>query len=981
MAGDSDKEAAIAIVGIDGVFPKSVDLEQFWHHLINGRELSTVLTRDALVKAGVDEKLINNPNYVPRTIKIDDVDGFDAEFFCINPQMAKGFDPQNRKILESVWHAIENAGYSPKQLARDYNVGVFAGKDFSEYLLDKLIPEYLNGNIELPQLLEIFTQNGQDFLANWVAYKLGFTGPVLNIQTACSTGLSALSVAYQNLQLNYCDVALVSAARLEIEEKGYLYQPGLMYSQDGVCRPLDEKASGIVVGSAVVSVVLKRLTDALSDKDHIWGLIRAIGVNNDGNQKQDFMAPGIKGQSKAIKAAFTRSGLSPNDIDYVELHGTGTKLGDPVEITALKSIYGIDRESPCVLGSVKANIGHTSSCSGLAGLIKIILSFKNSAIPPLANFETLNPHIKLNSSQFVINKKVIPWRSDGVKPRRAALSSFGFGGTNVHALLEEAPKIQSNHLKFNQNPGIIFVSAKSEEQVKQLSQEVKKLIIKEQVEIHPLAYTSLIGRTHFDYRAACIVSGAEPPESLIFSAPKPIVDNPCYCLLFTGQGSHLTKKMGRRLYQVYAVFRQAIDDCKSILGSELAERIWPENADSWDLSKPSILQPAIFMFQFAKAKLWQSMGLPFDCVIGHSIGEIAAACISGSLSLEDALTLARVRGESFEIVPTGRGGMLVVFAEEQNMPTLTDGLVVAAYNAKDILVVSGDQNGIAQYSRRCVNHGISTLALNVTHSFHSPILSDVASEFRKKLGFLNSRDINAPQLPMYSTVTGGLLTTPPDIDYWVRHLLSPTLFDDALTTAVQDGAFSMAVEIGPTSSLATLLKLKQVEVVPAAKESSNEVSIFLNSVATLYQHGFIPDVVGLYPEKKARIPFPGYPFQKNSYWFNLSADAAVSNTNKNNVNAGQKLPDVSEEVTILTKEKLLKSICVYWQKHLGREKINSDDDFFLLGGTSLTAIQIQADLKKSLNISIGMLEFMTSRTPANLCHEIWENLPEGEENV
>lgn len=978
---DAGKEEAIAIIGIDGLFPKSLDLEEFWQHLINGSELSSVLSQEELVKVGVDEKLINNPDYVKKTIKIDDIDCFDADFFCISPEMAKTFDPQNRKILESAWHAVENAGYSPKQLGKNYNVGVFAGKDFSEYLLDKLMPEYLKGAIDYPKFLEILTQNGQDFLANWIAYKLGYTGPVLNIQTACSTGLSTLAVAYQNLQLNYCDVALVSASRLEIEGNGYLYRPGLMFSQDGVCRPLDENANGIVVGSAVVSIVLKRLTDALSDKDYIWGLIRGVGVNNDGNQKQDFMAPGIRGQSKAINTAFVRSGLSPKDIDYVELHGTGTKLGDPVEITALKSIYGVDRENPCILGSVKSNIGHTSSCAGLSGLLKIILSFKNNAIPPLANFKNINPHIKLNPSQFILNKEVIPWQRQGIKPRRAGLSSFGFGGSNVHILLEESPNIQCQDVKEKDKAEVIFISAKSEEQVIKLADQVKNFISKDRGKIPAIAYTSLIGRAHFNVRATCIIQDMDGAKPIAFSQPKTVVNNPGYCLVFTGQGGNLTKEMGQYLYQKYTAFRQAVDDCKAILGINFGEMVWPSNPDSWDLSIPSVLQPAIFIFQYAQSKLWQALGLPINCVIGHSIGEIAAACIAGALPVKNALMLARLRGEAFDIRPTGIGGMLAVFSEEEKMPTLTDGLVIAAYNAKNIMVVSGGKEQIAQYSQRCADEGINTLGLSVTHSFHSPVLTDIAEEFRKQLTNLNWDCTREPQLPMYSTVTGELLTSPLNIDYWINHLLSPTLFDVALSAAIRDNVFSIALEIGPASSLATLLKLKQVEVVPAPKDPSNETETFLNAVAMLYQHGFIPEAAGLYSEKQVKSPFPGYPFKKSRYWFNRDIFSTKYDISQNNDVTVSSSFNENKDVAALTKENLLDVICTCWKEHLGFPQINSDDDFFLLGGTSLTAIQIQADLKKSLNISISMLEFMTSRTPMNLCQELWVKLQELEKNV
>ncbi|MBP6861040.1 MAG: acyltransferase domain-containing protein [Neisseriaceae bacterium] len=975
----SEQEAMMAIVGVDGLFPKTADLSQFWTHLANGEALSTSLSREDLLKAGVAEALIDHPDYVPSVMMLDDVAAFDADFFGVSPQMAKVFDPQNRKILESVWHAIENAGYAPSRLGRDQTVGVFAGKDFSEYLLEKLMPDYLADRTNLPKLLEAFTQNGQDFLANWVAYKLGFSGPVLNIQTACSTGLSALAVACQNLQLKACDVAVVAASRLAISATGYLYQAGLMHAQDGVCRPLDERASGIVVGSAVVSVVLKRFTDAVADQDPIWGVIRGVGVNNDGHQKQDFMAPGIKGQSEAIKSAFRHSGLTPADIDYVELHGTGTRLGDPVEITALKSIYGQARPHPCVLGSVKANIGHTSSCAGLAGLIKILLSFKHEAIPPLAHFERLNAHIGLNEAQFAINKVTLPWPRRPDRVRRAGLSSFGFGGTNVHVLLEEPPRQALPSLNAATGPQLVFASAQSEAQLATLTQQIHADLIQNPSQMAAVAYTSLVGRKHFDVRATCVIESPTALPKALFSQPQNIHDDPKCGLVFTGQGGQITQQIGRQLYDAYPVFRQAIDECRHILGHELAEQIWPQRPDAWDLSRPAVLQPAIFMCQYAQSKLWQALGMPISCVLGHSIGEIAAACFAGALTVTEALTLARLRGAAFEQSPSGLGGMLVVFAPARDLPELPEGLVVAAKNAPGVQVIAGLKTDLGPYEQQCHSRGLAVTRLNVTHAFHSPLLAPVAAALKQQLLSLGWAPTGTLQVAMYSTLTGQRLQVAPDVDYWVRHLLSPTLFDEALCAAIGDEAFNLAVEVGPVSSLAALLQAQPIVVATAPKPSQSEQVQFLQALALLYQHGCVPDATVL-SAPQARVPFSGYPFKKTRHWLAPNEAAAQTTAAAVPLNAPN-VPDAVPMGEAMTQTDVLNAVCTCWQTYLGRACVDAEDDFFLMGGTSLAAIQIQAALTQSLNVPIDMLEFMTSRTPRHLSHLLWAKLEDVEKHA
>ncbi len=967
----SEKEEAIAIVGVDGVFPKTADLSEFWAHLMDGNELSTILDRSTLLNAGVDEALIDHPDYVPRVMKLDDVADFDAEFFGISPQMAKVFDPQNRKMLESVWHAIENAGYVPSELGQNQTVGVFAGKDFSEYLLEKLMPDYLNDRSSLPKLLEAFTQNGQDFLASWIAYKLGFSGPVLNIQTACSTGLSALSVACQNLQLKACDVAVVSASRLAINDAGYLYQPGLMYAKEGICSPLDNDASGIVVGSAVVTVILKRLPEAIVDQDHIWGVIRGVGVNNDGNQKQDFMAPGVKGQVEAIKSAFKRSGLAPQDIDYVELHGTGTKLGDPVEITALKSVYGKTRPHPCYLGSVKANIGHTSSCAGLSGLLKILLCFKHDAIPPLAHFKQLNTHMTLNEAHFRVNQKTVPWPRHENRVRRAGLSSFGFGGTNVHVLIEEPPLLPRHVIGQDKGPILVFASAQSEGQLETLIPSLSADLIQDPTKARAVAYTSLVGRKHFKVRSACIIEPLDDFEQIHFLKPKDVKEEARYGLIFTGQGGQLTSEIGRQLYEAYSVFRRAIDECREILGPQRADLIWPLGTSQWHLTKPSVLQPALFMYQYAQFKLWQALGLPIDCVMGHSIGEIAAACAAEALSVGDALTLARLRGEAFEQLAEGEGGMLVVFAPLQNLPILPSGLTVAAKNAPNVQVVSGLKKELYLYEQQCQKNGLAISPLNVTHAFHSPLLQPVAEQLKQQLLDLDWCPTGSPKISMYSTLTGARLRSAPDIDHWIQHLLAPTLFDDALSSAMEDAAFNCAIEVGPVSSLAALLHAKGLAVMASAKQPEHEVVQFLHAVAGLYQAGFVPKA-NLFDVSMAKVPFCGYPFKKTRYWIEPTLNLTAS-TEPDLAVDDSVTPSSMPMGTASSEADLLDQVCQCWQDYLGREVV-ADDDFFLMGGSSLAAIQIQAELTKSLNVNIDMLEFMTSRTPRSLSQLLWAKL-------
>jgi len=987
-----NRDDAIAIIGINGRFSGCDNLEDLWTLLSTGKTAIRSHTREQLLAAGKAPSLIDDKNYVANSMLLDGTHFFDHQFFGFSERQGRLMDPQNRLLLESSWHAFEDAGYAPLQTGKEHTVGVFAGKNPSLYYQRNVLPHVLSGKktVTLSEQLEVDTTNGTDFTAHWLAYKFGFTGPALNIQTSCSTGLSVVAVACQNLLTYHCDLALAAVAGLTLNQQmGYLYQENNVLSADGHCRPLDANASGTVNGSGVVSVVLKRYEDALADRDRIYALIVGVGINNDGSRKQDFMAPGVQGQAQAIRMALSQAALTPNDIDYVELHGTGTKLGDPVEITALKTAYGdmTDRSRPCHLGSLKANIGHLNACAGLAGLVKIVLSMRHHVIPPLANFTSLNPYIQLDQRSFAVNTENVAWEREGDKPHRAGQNAFGFGGTNVHIILEEFFPDES--LEPPEKPllefPLAFLSAASDSQVRTLLGSWRSFSKNANPRLADVSYTSLAGREHFKHRAAVRLddwNGLDIEQAVVQKA----ADDPRFCWIFTGQGETLSPGMGRQLYLRLSAFRHAIDECRSLLGERLAARIWPDSEASWDLHCPSVLQPAIFMMQYALARVWQSLGLEPACVIGHSIGEIAAVCIAGGLSLEQALNLACARGQAFEACAGDHGGMLAVFSEVKALPELPADVVIAAYNAPDVQVVSGGKDKLGEYADSCRVKGIQTFPLNVTHAFHSPLVQNVADEFARNMRNLQT---SVPGIPVFSTLTGCRLDAGADMDHWLRHLLSPTLFSDALTEAVKTHGITMAVEIGPRSLLAGLIRKTGIAVAQAARDCDNEYADILEALAQLYRHGFVPRQQGLFPRPGRRITLPGYPFKKVPLWIDpparqheekadeksLAEDAVASSavlrslSTAVDVSGSHEDPDPLDEA-----EELLNLILSYWREYLGVQVAVPDDDFFAQGGTSLGAILIQEAIKKEFGVSIGMAEFMSARTPQKISDLVLERL-------
>ncbi len=977
MSGRANHEDAIAIIGASGRFSAAATLEALWCLLERGGNAAVRHDRDALLRAGEDAALIDLPRYVPVSMELDGIDCFDAAFFGFSERQARLFDPQNRLLLETAWHALEDAGHAPAAVGKTCRVGVFAGKNPPQYLLDNLGDVYRDvlRSGDVSRQLELLTANDKDYLANWIAYKLGLSGPVLNIQTACSTGLAVVAAACQSLLSYQCDMALAGAAGLNLSRgRGYLHQPDSILCADGVCRPFDAEAAGTLNGNGVAAVVLKRYEDAVEDGDRIDALILGAGLSNDADLKQDFMAPGIDGQAQAIRAALRQAGVGPDDIDYVEAHGTGTRLGDPVEIMALGQAFGSgrNRAEPCLLGSIKGNLGHLNACAGLAGLLKVVLSLRHEALPPQANFTRLNPHIKLDDGRFAVNERLRAWPRRADRPRRAGISSFGFGGSNVHMVLEEAPAPKMPPAAPRSHE-LVFFSAASERQLQRLGASWAEALADRPAA--DAAYVSLAGRGHFDVRAVRVVGrGERGGEAFADLRPQAVVADPRCCWMFTGQGVKALG-MGRQLAVRYPAFRDAIAECRAALGRETADDVWPERENGAGLQRPSVLQPALFMMQYALSRLWRSVGMAPDCVAGHSLGEIAAACVAGALSAGQGVVLARLRGEAVEAVPSGKGGMLAVVAAAQAMPVLPADLAIAAYNADDLTVVAGPTASVEAFAQECRRDGVATMPLAVSHAFHTPMMAEAAACLARNLDALPAR---APAVPMFSSVTGARLEDAPDREYWLRHLLAPTLFAQSLHAAVETRRVTLALEIGPQALLSAVAKRAGVRTVASCVSADSEGSDWLHALGALYVHGLTPDPAGLFPQGGPRLSLPGYPFERKSFWVEAApairypaADAPVASACRAPEAVGEGGPDEPGD-------ELLQLLTEYWRTYLGSTDIATDDDFFALGGNSLAAMQIREAIHRDLGTSIEMETFMTVRTLAQLRALVAERVMEEE---
>ncbi len=820
MSAEQQQELeGIAIIGMAGRFPGAPNVARFWENLKNGVDSIADLTEEDLAAEGVDPALARDPRYVRRYGVLEGIEWFDAPFFRMTPREARLLDPQQRLLLECAWEAIEHAGHAPSQFAG--SIGVFAGMGSATYLLSNLLtsPEIAHP-ADLPAAL---IANEKDFVASRIAHRLDLRGPALTVQTACSTSLVAIATACLNLLAHQCDMALAGGATIAVPQRGgYLYREGSILSPEGKCRAFDAGARGAVGGSGAGLVVLKRHADAVADGDTIWAVIHGFALNNDGAGKASFTAPSVDGQAEVIAKALAMAGFDAATIGYVEAHGTGTALGDPIEVQALSDAFRAGAADPivgsCALASLKTNVGHLDAAAGVAGLIKAAMAVREGVIPPSLHFERPNPAIDFESSPFYVNAALAPWRA-GASLRRAGVSSFGVGGTNAHVVIEQAPARAIE--RAGRPVHVLPLAARTGAALARMAGNLADALSGEpDLALADVAFTLQRGREPFAHRRAVAASSREEAIAALravavaaaISTPAASRANPV--MLFPGQGSHHVG-MARDLYEHEAVFRDGVDRCSDILapllGVDLRDVIFGDESDEAeaDLARPSRVQPALFTIEYALAQLWLSCGVSPRAMIGHSIGEYAAACVAGVFALEDALRIVARRGALVEALPPG--AMLAVALPERDVRAcLPPGLDVAAVNAEARTVVAGPIPDIRAFAEALAGRGVETKLLPIPRAYHSAMLDGALADLA--IAF-EGIALGAPRVPFVSNVTGTWITDAEATDpaYWARQLRETVRFADGIETLLadaSDGLRPVFVEVGPSQTLRGLLASK-----------------------------------------------------------------------------------------------------------------------------------------------------------------------------
>jgi acyl transferase domain-containing protein/acyl carrier protein len=884
----------IAIIGISGRLPGSNNVEIFWENLINGVNLTSVFPEVESINKQVDSNGgLGNQNKTIKATKagavLENVELFDASFFGFNPREAEVMDPQHRLFLECAWEALENAGYDSDRENRP--IGVYAGVGMSTYLLHYLYP--CRDLMESRGALQTQVGVDKDYLPTRVSYKLNLKGPSVSVGTACSSSLVAVHLACQSLLSGECDMALAAGASVIVPQNESM-SPAEIVSPDGHCRAFDARANGTIVGNGVGVVVLKRLDDALRDRDYIYAVIKGSAINNDGSLKVSYTAPSENGQARVIRAAQIMADVKPETITYMETHGTGTALGDPIEIAAMTQAFRVDTDKKgyCAIGSVKTNMGHLNTASGIASLIKTVLALHYKLLPPSLNFEIPNPQIDFENSPFYVNTQRCEWKTNGT-PRRAGVSSFGFGGTNAHVILEEAPVVE-NQRSQGRKSQLLVISAKTS-----LALETATINLVNHFKQHPdlnladVAYTLQVGRRAFEHRRMVVVRDVEDAVKALESAnPQRVftqvqeLNNCPITFMFTGQGGQYVN-MARELYQSEPTFREECDRCFALLQPhlriDLRSCLYPTQKDieqaTEQLKQTAITQPALFAIEYALGKLWMSWGVQPQAMIGHSIGEYVAACLAGVFSLEDALALVATRGRLMQQMPAG--AMLSVnLSADAVQPFLGEKLSLAASNAPSLSVVSGSVEAVEQLEQQLEAKGIGYRRLHTSHAFHSQMMTPIVGTFTDHLKRIN---LKSPQIPFISNVTGTWITAAEatDPNYWARHLRQGVRFAEGIAELLKDSRV-LFLEVGPGRTLSTLTKQQALERVvlsslPHPKDKQSDVAFVLNTLGKLWLAGVQVDWSRFYAhEKRDRIPLPTYPFERQRYWIDPPEESANS---------------------------------------------------------------------------------------------------------
>lgn len=950
---------AIAVVGMAARFPGANTLSAFWDNLRRGEESIVTLSEDDLLAEGIPEKALANHAYVRRAALVDGIDEFDSDFFGFTPQVARSTDPQHRLFLQTAFHAIEDAGYDPANI--EGSVGVYATSTTSGYLLHNIMSNH-DPNVVMGQgitfdMVNLSLQNDKDYLATKVAHAFNLRGPALSVQTACSSALVAVHLACQSILNGECEMALAGGASLRIPHHvGYWYAPGSMVSPTGHCRPFDVRSDGTIFGSGVGVVVLKSLQDAVDDDDRIHAVIRGSALNNDGATKMTYAAPNAAGQADVVAEAQAVADVDSSTVSYIETHGTGTPLGDPIEIEGLRQAFEVSEETrsgPCYVGSVKSNIGHLESAAGIASLIKAILCLKNRAIPATLHYTSPNPELHLDRGPFKVRGEYGPWEWDGVL--RAGVSSFGVGGTNAHVVLEEAPAVPASTP--TPGPQVLLMSARSTDALQQSRSALAAELSGAEVSMADVAYT-LTRRRKGDVRMAAVVKDqqdaitvleAAEHDNVFISESAPSTDNSDHVVfLFPGQGAqHIG--MARGLYESEPVFAEHFDRCATGFGDELGVDLRAAIFDGTarDLERTDRTQPALFTVEYALAKLFETYGVRPAALAGHSIGEYVAGTIAGVFDIETAIKVVSMRARLMHAAP--RGVMVAVALSPDALAEhLGDDVDIAAINEPGGCVVAGSEESIRQFSDRLTERGIVARRVRTSHAFHSRLMDSMIPEFN---GFLSRQTLREPQIPLLSNVTGtwlaaGEATNPAT---WARQVRSTVRFADEVDVLLADPN-RILVEVGPGGTLTASATRhprwssghRAVRLMRHHAQNRDDRDAFLLSLGQLWEAGVEVDWAPLRGGQRPQLlTLPGYPFERQRHWIEHRvtsgwvAEAAV--TNGTAASAG------AAEVTQAGKngqssmEATLQRI---WGQCLGLSSVDRKANFFELGGDSLVAISV-----------------------------------------
>lgn len=900
-------ESSIAVIGMSLRFPGADTVEEYWRNLKEGVESVSFFSDAELTAAGVDPAVFQQPNYVRARGILSDIHGFDAFFFGFNPKEAETMDVQHRIFLECAWEAMESAGYDPEKYPG--LIGVYAGANMSTYFLRHIYPNL--GAMGSAAGYQTVISNDKDFMPSLASYKLNLRGPSVCIQSACSTALVAAHSACQSLLNGECDLALAGGVSVETpQETGYLYEEEMILSPDGHCRPFDVEARGTVGGNGCGIVLLKRLEDALEDRDPIRAIIRGSAVNNDGALKVGYTAPGIAGQASVITEALAVARVDPESIGYVEAHGTGTALGDPVEIEALRQAFGTEKRGFCAIGSVKSNFGHIGPAAGAAGLIKAALAVESGVIPATLHYKNPNPKSDFANSPFFVNSESTEWRSEN-GPRRAGVSSFGIGGTNAHLVLEETPEIPQTEFTASTRPWrLLVLSAKTESALDRAARNLASHFrANPNIDLDNAAFTLQAGRRRFSHRRALVgrdvddaiqaleSSASDRPHAENVSsagketsAERETFNGSRVIFMFSGQGSQYVH-MGRDIYETEPVFRESVDQCgeilKPVLGTDLRDIIYPdpeaEAESEKELNRTALTQPALFVIEYALARLWMSWGIYPEAMIGHSIGVYVAACLAEVFSLKDALALVVERGRLMGSVPTG--AMTAVFlSESETIEILKEDeysdLSLAAVNSPSLSTLSGPTSKIQELETRLDQAGAAYRRLRTSHAFHSGMMDPILDTFTEKVAGIS---LQPPTIPFVSNLTGTWIEDAEAVssEYWANHLRRTVRFADGIETllAEPDRIF---LEIGPGPTLSTFAdqvagenrKNKALSSLPHPGEKGSDSRFLLTTLGKLWVSGAEIDWEKFHAGRLPnRIPLPTYPFEHQSYCVEASAGA------------------------------------------------------------------------------------------------------------